>query len=610
MAKILCRTKGNAIPKGKPRVYFTCHPEDFDRYFDRICEDIFKTHDCAVFYTEDMTSVIEEQNKATDLESNNLFLIPVTIRLLSQPNRAMDIDIPFAFKKHIPVLPFMMEPGIDEFYAKKFGELQYLNPYSMDLAEISYEEKLKKYLESVLISDRMEARIRQAFDCYIFLSYRKKDRHYANELMSLIHSHPKCRDIAIWFDEFLVPGESYKANIKKALQNSKLFTLLVTPNLLEEPDGKPNYVMGEEYPAARDLCMDVLAAEMEKTDKATLAEKYPGIPDCVDPREEVFKARLLESISKIANTANDDDPMHNFLIGLAYLEGIDVEIDRQRGLKLITYAAEADLPEAMEKLYRMYSDGLNVKLDYQKAVSWAEKIVEYYQNHHGREHRLTMYWINNLAVSYIDSGNYRKATELLEEAYTFTCNLLGECHRETLVVQSNLASSYSGIGESKKALEIEEKVYALRCKVLGEEHPDTLTVLNNLAVSYSKLDDFEKAFELHEKACTLRCRILGKEHPHTLLSLNNLVAVCKELINLQNAAEPAKKVYTMHCKLLGAGHPDTIDSFYAVVAEYIKSGNQAQVDELYKEMYAHLVAYQGPQHPKAAELMRFLAIVI
>ena len=66
----------------------------------------------------------------------------------------------------------------------------------------------------------------------------------------------------------------------------------------------------------------------------------------------------------------------------------------------------------------------------------------------------------------------------------------------------------------------------------------------------------------------------------------------------------------MHCKLLGAGHPDTIDSFYAVVAEYIKSGNQAQVEELYKEMYALLVAYQGPQHPKAAELMRFLAIVI
>ena len=86
MAKILCRTKGNANPKGKPRVYFTCHPEDFERYFNKLCEDIFKTHDCAIFYTEDMTEVIQEQDKATDLESNNLFIVPVTFRLLSQPS--------------------------------------------------------------------------------------------------------------------------------------------------------------------------------------------------------------------------------------------------------------------------------------------------------------------------------------------------------------------------------------------------------------------------------------------------------------------------------------------------------------------------------------------
>lgn len=35
-------TKGN----GKPRVYFTCHPDDFDRFFEKVCADIFATHDC------------------------------------------------------------------------------------------------------------------------------------------------------------------------------------------------------------------------------------------------------------------------------------------------------------------------------------------------------------------------------------------------------------------------------------------------------------------------------------------------------------------------------------------------------------------------------------
>ena len=60
-------------------------------------------------------------------------------------------------EKHIPVLPIMMETGLDSFYSAKdkFGEAQYLSPYVQDMTAISYEEKLKKDLESVLISSEM-----------------------------------------------------------------------------------------------------------------------------------------------------------------------------------------------------------------------------------------------------------------------------------------------------------------------------------------------------------------------------------------------------------------------------------------------------------------------
>ena len=279
MATFLFKTKGNSTPERKPRVYFTCHPEDFDKYFEKICEDIFQTHDCAIFYTETMTEEIEEKYKESDLGQMNLFVIPVTFKLLSQPNRAMDSDFRYAQEKHIPALPIMMEPGLDAVYARKdkFGEKQYLDPYAQDATAISYAEKLKKYLEAVLISDETAARVRKAFDAYIFLSYRKKDRHYANELMKLIHSHPEYRDIAIWYDEFLTPGESFRENIERMMQDSKLFTLLVTPNLLEYVDGQPNYVMAHEYPDAKAAGMDILPTEMEETDKNELRDKYRDI---------------------------------------------------------------------------------------------------------------------------------------------------------------------------------------------------------------------------------------------------------------------------------------------------------------------------------------------
>ena len=558
MATMKCRTKGNASPKGKPRVYFTCHPEDFDRYFEKICEDIFKIHDCAIYYTEDMSANIEEADKETDLESNNLFIVPVTFRLLSKPNRAMDGDIPTAMQAHIPVLPFMMEPGLASVYALKFGEIQYLNPHSSDLTEIPYEEKLRKYLESTLISDELAKQVRAAFDAYIFLSYRKKDRRHANELMRLIHSHPACRDIAIWYDEFLNPAESFRENIAKNLEKSKLFALLVTPNLLEEPDGKPNFVMAEEYPAAQHSGIDILPAEMEKTDQELLGRKFPDIPPCVDPHDdEAFRNRLLDSISRIAVTANDDDPMHNYLIGLAYLEGIDVEIDRERGISLITQAAEADLPEAMKKLYRMYCDGKSVKLDYKEAAKWAQRLAAHNEKTLGREHPDTLRSLSNLAVTYSDLGDYQKALVLKEKVYDLGYKLLGAEHPDTLTSLSNLALTYSDLGDYQKALVLMEKVYDLRCKILRAEHPDTLSSLNNLAATYSYLGNHQKTLELGEKLYDLRRKLLGDSHPDTLLSLYNLSVTYYNLGDYQKALELGEKSYKLASRIYGKEHPTT-----------------------------------------------------
>ncbi len=618
MAVFKAEAKNNVNIQKKPRVYFTCHPNDFDKYFKKICDDIFKTHDCAIYYTEDMTEIIAEDEKQVDLGRNNLFVIPVTFKLLTTPNRAMDDDIPYALKEHIPVLPIMMESGIDEFYSKhdKFGELQYLNPYSSDLTEICYEEKLKKYLESVLISDELAKRVRAAFDAYIFLSYRKKDRKYANELMRLIHSNPECRDIAIWFDEFLTPGESFKENIEKILDDCELFTLLVTPQLLEkviDENGieRDNYVISTELPLARkkkqEKGTDIFAVEMEKTDRKSLTEI--SIDDYVDSKdEEGFRARLLNSISKIAVSTNNNDPEHNFLIGLAYLEGIDVEVDRERGLALITSAAEAGLPEAMKELYRMYGEGVGVQLDYREAVKWGERIADYYRQKYGEEHPETLAFLNNLAVTYGGLGDHKKELELTKKVYTLRCRILGEEHPDTLTSLNNLAVTYGDLGEYQKALELKEKVYTLRCRILGEEHPDTLVSLNNLAATYGDLGDHQKALELKEKVYTLSCKILGEEHPNTLRSLNNLATTYSDLGDHQKALELKEKVYMLSCKILGEEHPSTLTSLNNLAVTYGDLGNHQKELELTEKVYMLRCRILGEEHPNTLTSLNNLAV--
>lgn len=398
MAVFKVETKNKVDIDKKPRVYFTCHPDDFEKHFKKICDDIFKTHDCAIYYTEDMTEIIADDEKEIDLGRNNLFVVPVTYKLLSTPNRAMNEDIPYALEMHIPVLPIMMDAGIDSYYSNKFRELQYLNPYSTDITEISYEEKLKKYLESVLVSKELSDRIRKAFDAYIFLSYRKKDRKYANELMRLIHSIPECRDIAIWFDEFLTPGESFKENIEKILDDSQLFTLLVTPHILEkviDEKGieKDNFVIEVELPLAQKKkeekakqgksggdIVSVKAEDINETDEKTLKDK--DVTEIMDARSvDAFKKLFLEAIIRNGIRKTEDNPKHNFLIGLAYLEGIDVEVNRELAVELITEAAESNLPEAIAKLISMYIDGIGVSRNQSETQKWSDRLAGYYFQH-------------------------------------------------------------------------------------------------------------------------------------------------------------------------------------------------------------------------------------
>lgn len=92
-------TKGNTSPSGKPKVYFTCHPDDFDGYFKNICDDIFKTCNCSICYTENMNDEIAEQDLDVVIGANNLVVVPVTRKLLDSSNRTMGLDIPYAKKK-------------------------------------------------------------------------------------------------------------------------------------------------------------------------------------------------------------------------------------------------------------------------------------------------------------------------------------------------------------------------------------------------------------------------------------------------------------------------------------------------------------------------------
>ena len=144
------KTYDNSFHQGKRRVYFTCHPADFDAFFDTITGEILKVQDCAIYYTPDMSEDYDE-DKNLELDQMNLLVIPVTLNLLKEPCRAIDKDLAYALEKHILILPIMMESGLDELYENRFGKIEYLDRTAPGGDLTRYKEKLSAYLRAVLI---------------------------------------------------------------------------------------------------------------------------------------------------------------------------------------------------------------------------------------------------------------------------------------------------------------------------------------------------------------------------------------------------------------------------------------------------------------------------
>lgn len=594
MAEFKIRTKNNDSPKGKPRVYFTCHPEDLSACLDRVCKDIFLTHDCAIYYTEDMTAPLDEETLNADLGQMNLVVVPISYKLLREKNRAMQVDIAYAKENNIPILPLMMESGIDTLYSmeENFGERQYLTPEVKGTSSESYKGKLKNYLDTILVSGEMADRIRAAFDAYVFLSYRKKDRKYADELMRIIHAIPGCRDIAIWYDEFLTPGESFVSNIESAMDNSRLFALLVTPNILEED----NYVLREEYPAARRKGMDILPTEMVNTDRERLFALFDGIPSPIMTEDKEFSASFIGMLEKIAKSENDNDPEHNFLIGLAYLDGIDMEVDRPRALQLIENSANEGLPEAMEKMYHIYHDGIRTLSNNKLASYWASKLLDYSKAKNGTRHKDTLLWSYRAAHCLRLAKEKDAALEVSKDSYDLHRQVYGRTDERTMMALSELSLAYTLNKDFKKACKIGRKACRLDRRIYGKSHEITLRAYSDLCYCYHKAFKFKPAIKYGAMAYKGFCELFGEAHPETLTLLANLAQICHQTLHIDDEIELLNKVLEGRIKTLGADNPDTVETVGSMGICYKILGDYEEAIRCYRFALKKQAAIFGENH--------------
>ena len=522
-------TRGNSSPKGKPRVYISGHPMDCINFRNDLADEILSHSNCVIYYNSQPNQIPGQEELNSILRQMQLFVIPVTSNLLYQKNYAKDVEIPFALEHHIPLLPLLLEDGVEERFNEVFNNLQVLNKKRQSVAAIPYTERLGKFLETVLVGDKLAKQVRAAFSSYIFLSYRQKDRMHAQELMRLIHKDDSCRDIAIWYDEYLVPGENFNNSILNAIRISDLFVMVITPNILTED----NYVINCEYPYAATLGKQVIPVEMVSTPRNELQNCFPDIPESVNVYDNKTLSRILSALVPRTSSTKNNQEEHAFLIGIAYLNGIDVEVNHEYALSLITNAAEAGLPEAIKKLVEMYNTGNAVERDYRKAIHWQEKLIERRRLSYDREKsetngRALISALKDLGGYYTDICAFSEAKAAYETANRYCQEMLLAGIDLHLVMAANyrkLGMISHESGQTKVA-----KKYLDHALKLFKELPEDARkngYIRELSATYEELGDFyqstgniSRAKEYYEESLELlRSLTEGSEtasHRHNL----------------------------------------------------------------------------------------------
>lgn len=602
-------TRGGSNPQGKPKVFFSAHPGDTD-CLGEVEKLILDRQDCVFFWLESDPGKEEEREHLFNLSLMQLLVVPVTTKLLTSRNRAKDTDIPFALAHHIPVLPLMYEPGLEQLFNKTIGNIQFLVVHDTDVTAISFGEKLSRFLDSVLVGDGMQEKIREAFDAYIFLSYRKKDRHHANRLIKLIHDNPEYRDIAIWYDEFLVPGDNFNDAIRNAMEKSEIFALAVTPQILEAD----NYVMRVEYPVARQRGITILPVEMHepkkndpRVDMDQLEAEFRGIGRVEDEQKKEEVHRTLSELRKrIPRKEPDPSPeeklQHAFLIGLAYLNGIDTETDYDRAFRMISSCADENYLPALDQLVLMYENGKGVGCDYYKAAETQGRIAgileSQYKANSGDEEKLQL--LISALCSFGDRNRELMRWEQAEEAYA---RMLAYCEtgrtpmlrRYAAVGHSLLGAVYQAQNRFDDAAASYEKAGSIRKELpkSPEFYPETAESENRLAELYMAAGKPEPAGEHYRAMVDIlreyrRARQTPEAGMYLCAGLNGLGAACMAAGNFSEAERCLREDLEISSRLAEELRSPEGDRNYNTSLQtagdlYMELGNTAQAEEFYRK---------------------------
>ncbi|MFX1401866.1 MAG: toll/interleukin-1 receptor domain-containing protein [Promethearchaeota archaeon] len=115
--------------------------------------------------------------------------------------------------------------------------------------------ELSEVLEVILVSEEpisyakpLKIKEEKAFPKEgVFISYSHKDKEWLERVLKHLKPIGKLRDINIWDDTLIMPGENWKTEIGESLNSSKVVILIISPDYLAS-----DFILENELPQVLD----------------------------------------------------------------------------------------------------------------------------------------------------------------------------------------------------------------------------------------------------------------------------------------------------------------------------------------------------------------------
>ena len=322
-----------------------------------VAEEILECLDCKV-YVPQSGHVMGEERMESCIREFSWFVILVSSGLFDGQNSTF-LLLKELIRSHARILPIQIEDtaGLGGRFTEQFGKLHVLKrfqpAYSTALGWF-ISERVDHHRIVGLSPEQQEIRQHQ-FRFRTFISYRKKDAQYLGRFLERIRRMPELRDMSVFYDNDLVPGEDYNERLEQEINGSDVVIFIITPNMLEAG----NYVIRREYPqavAGHKLLLPVIMAD---TDETALAECFPAFSAYVKFGEDVeFAERMTAFRTEHFGAVPGMSAEQKYFLGYAFEQGEGTERNLKLAETLYREAASEGYHSANAKLAFLHVDGL------------------------------------------------------------------------------------------------------------------------------------------------------------------------------------------------------------------------------------------------------------